>query len=56
MKTMRHLIFATVLGATMTLSAQAATPRSENKAQYEQGRKKQRVQKRRMGKTRTCSL
>jgi hypothetical protein len=36
---MRHLIFATVLGATMTLSTQAATPRSENKTQYEQGRK-----------------
>ena len=36
---MRHLIFATVLGATMTLSTQAATPRSENKAHYEQGRK-----------------
>jgi hypothetical protein len=36
---MRHLIFATVLGATMTLSTQAATPRSENKAHYGQGRK-----------------
>ncbi|MBL7800852.1 MAG: hypothetical protein JNL95_08990 [Chitinophagales bacterium] len=36
---MRKLIFATILGATITLSAQAATPRTENKTQYEQGRK-----------------
>jgi hypothetical protein len=39
MKTMRKIIFATILGATITLSAQAATPRTENKTQYEQGRK-----------------
>jgi len=45
MKTMRKLIFATVLGATITLSAQAATPRTENKTQYEQGRKKQEYKK-----------
>jgi hypothetical protein len=45
MKTMRKIIFATVLGATITLSAQAATPRTENKTQYEQGRKNQEYKK-----------